>query len=120
LRVKLSYSADIEEVPEEISKLFTYVELKANAVRAQVGQLDILLEDEDIETSLSLISKLRITLGEMDQRLSDLEFISEGYVNFIEQSKGASNDTTERRPSMAAPSSPVVPRDEQPPSGEVE
>lgn len=83
MRVKISYGADINEVPEEVDQLYTYVSAKARAVTRQSEIIEEHLDNEDLQGALFLIDKMRKTLARMDQRLSDLEMISVGYLTHI-------------------------------------
>ncbi len=83
MRVKISYGADIEEVPEEVDQLYTYVSSKARSIVRQTEAIEDQLENEDLQGCLFLIDKMRKTLALMDQRLSDIEMISVGYLSHI-------------------------------------
>lgn len=83
MRVKISYGADITEVPEEIDQLYTYVSAKSRAIARQTESIEAHLENEDVQAALFLIDKMRKTLARMDQRLSDIEMISVGYLTHI-------------------------------------
>ena len=94
MRVKISYGANIEEVPEEIEQLFRYVSEKTNSLRKQAEHIDNALAEEEIDLALPLIDKMRRTLSILDSRLSDIEMISAGYLNY----KEGDNDVSIRRP----------------------
>jgi len=96
VRVKISYGADISEVPEEVDQLYTYVSEKARSVERQTEMIESHLADEDLQGALFLIDKMRKTLAKMDQRLSDLEMISVGYLTHI---KGEEH-VSDRRPTV--------------------
>lgn len=83
MRVKISYGADIEEVPEEVDQLYTYVSAKARSITKQSEIIEDHLRQEDLQSCLFLIDKMRKTLAKMDQRLSDIEMISVGYLTHI-------------------------------------
>ena len=42
MRVRISYGADVEEVPEEIGQLFTYVSEKARLAMRNVNDLSLI------------------------------------------------------------------------------
>ena len=98
MRVRISYGANIDDVPEELSQLFEYVLLKTNYTVRQTKQIEEFFRDEDVESAANLIDKLRISLAEIDNRLSDIQSISIGYVNYKEN-EGAEH-ATEGRPSV--------------------
>jgi uncharacterized protein (UPF0305 family) len=96
VRVKISYGADITEVPEEVDQLYTYVSAKSRSIVRQTEIIEEHLENEDLQGALFLIDKMRKTLARMDQRLSDLEMISVGYLTHI---KGEEH-VSDRRPAV--------------------
>ena len=98
MRVRISYGTDIEEVPQELEQLFLFVSEKSHNTSKQVRQIEEFLADEDVESALSLIEKLRLSLGEIDNRLIDISSIAAGFVNYKEN-EGAEN-AGEGRPSV--------------------
>ena len=84
MRVRISYGADVKEVPEEIEQMFTYVSAKSRAIIRQVETVEELLEEENLETALTVINRLRVTLKSVDLRLADVEMISQGYLTHLE------------------------------------
>ena len=105
MRVRISYGADIEEVPQELQKLFLFVSDKTQTVLRQMRQVEELLTDEDVESTINLMDKLRLNLAEIDNRIADVVNIASGYVNYkenegvdhVEQGRPGV-DTTEERP----------------------
>lgn len=104
MRVKISYGADIEEVPEEIEQLFRYVSEKTHSLKNQAEHIDEALAEEEIDLALPLIDKMRRTLSTLDSRLSDIEMISAGYLNYKEGGDNVHN----RRSSVASTEDSVV------------
>ncbi len=106
MRVRISYGADIEEVPQELQQLFFFVSDKTQKILRQMRQVEELLSDEDIESTINLMDKLRLNLAEVDNRIADVANIASGYVNYkenqgvedVEQGR-PSVDTAEERPS---------------------
>lgn len=82
MRVRISYGAHIDEVPEEIDQMFTYVSSKSRKILRQIEQLESLLADEDIEATAAIVDRLRLSLNEIDLRLADIQHISAGYLNY--------------------------------------
>jgi len=99
VRVRISYGAHIDEVPEEIDQMFTYVSSKSRKILRQIEQLESLLADEDIEATAAIVDRLRISLNEIDLRLADMQQISAGYLNY-KANEGVEN-VSEGRPSVA-------------------
>ena len=97
MRVKISYGADIEEVPEEVEQLFTYVTEKVSSIKTQTELIEDALAEEEMDLALPLIDKMRRTLASLDQRLSDIEMISVGYLNY----KQGEQDVPAGRPLVA-------------------
>ena len=100
MRVRISYSAHIDEVPEEIDQMFTYVSSKSRKIMRQIEQLESLLADEDIEATSAIVDRLRTSLNEVDLRLADMQHISQGYLNY-KDNEGVEH-VHEGRPSVAA------------------
>ena len=99
MRVRISYSAHIDEVPEEIEQMFTYVSSKSRKILRQIEQLESLLADEDIEATAAIVDRLRLSLSEVDLRLADMQHISAGYLNY--KANEGVEDVSEGRPSVA-------------------
>lgn len=102
MRVKISYGADIQEVPEEVEQLYTYVSEKIRALKTQTEHIEDALSEEEIDLALPLIDKMRRTLASLDKRLSDIEMISAGYLNY---KKGEEDVPTGRSPVAASENS---------------
>ena len=98
MRVRISYGTDIKDVPQELEQLFLFVSKKSHNTSKHVRQIEEFLADEDVESALSLIEKLRLSLGEIDNRLNDISSIAAGFVNYKEN-EGAEN-AGEGRPSV--------------------
>ena len=99
MRVRISYGAHIDDVPEEIDRMFDFVRIKAHKITKQVEQLDAIFADEDIESASSILHKLRTSLNDMDIRLADIQDISQGYLDY-KTNEGVEN-VNEGRPSVA-------------------
>ena len=81
MRVRLSYSVELEEVPEQVAQLIDDEWETISHCDYLVRQIvDILkAEDPSIDSSLRKIDKIRQTLGSIDLRLNECESILEGY-----------------------------------------
>ena len=114
MRVRISYSAHIDEVPEEIEQMFTYVSSKSRKILRQIEQLESLLADEDIEATAAIVDRLRLSLSEVDLRLADVQHISAGYLDY--KANEGVEDVSEGRPGVAtaedASASPTAQRAE--------
>jgi hypothetical protein len=98
VRVKISYGVDIEDVPSEIEQLFDYVYEKKSDFEHQLDLVEKLLEEKELKTAVDTMDKIRLILADMDNRISDVAMIAQGYVTYKEQ-EGA-EDVSEGRPSM--------------------
>lgn len=95
MRVKISYGADITEVPEEVEQLYVHVSAKIRSIVAQSDFIEDALAEEDFETVLPLMDRMRKTLASIDQRLGDISMIAEGYLSYTKQGE---EDVSDRRP----------------------
>lgn len=115
MRVRISYGAHIDEVPEEIDQMFTYVSSKSRKVMRQIEQLESLLADEDIEATSAIVDRLRISLSEIDLRLADVQNISQGYLDY-KADEGVENVSEGRSSVATTGDSPVAVSPTQPTS----
>mgnify|MGYP003117365031 CR=1 FL=1 len=114
MRVRISYGADIEDIPQELEQLFLFVSEKTHNTTRQVKQIHEFLADEEIEAAVSLMEKLRLGLAEIDNRIADVSNIASGYVNY-KQNEGVEDvaegrsdmDTGEERPTGGNPQQPT-------------
>ena len=118
MRVKISYSIDIDEVMEETAELFGYVSDKVTKIQAQTDTVRDLLFEEDVESSYQLMQKLRTTLAAADARIADLSLILEGYSNY-QQEREVKNETSSGRPAVDTAGNNALQGAEQPDGGEV-
>ena len=88
MRVNITYGAEMNEVPEELEQLYTYVSSKVKNLQTQSEFIEDALAEEELETALVLLDKMRKNLASIDRRMSDIDMIAKGYVNYKE---GGSN-----------------------------
>tara|TARA_R100000388_G_C7235054_1_gene157274 strand:+ start:331 stop:666 length:336 start_codon:yes stop_codon:yes gene_type:complete len=98
VRVKISYGVEIDEVPKEIKGLLEYVYTQKNSVDMQLNLVERLIDEKDLEAAVATIDKLRLSLAKMDNRMSDISQITNGYINYVEQ-EGVQN-VSDGRPSV--------------------
>lgn len=81
MRVRLSYSVKLEEVPEHVAQLIDDEWESISYCDHLVQEIiDILnTEDPSIDSSLKKIDKIRQNLGSLDLRLNECESILQGY-----------------------------------------
>lgn len=81
MRVRLSYSVELEEVPEHVSQLIDEEWDSIGFCDHTIKEIIDLLNSDDpsIDSSLKKIDKIRQTLGSIDLRFAECESILEGY-----------------------------------------
>lgn len=117
MKVKLGYTVDLEDIPEELVLLFENIFIKSRAFAHQAETADALLTDGDVEPALAIMNKMRMTMVEMDTRLADLSSIAEGYLAY--KNKGVEDETSSGRPTMDTAGDNAIQGTEQPNGGEV-
>jgi BMFP domain-containing protein YqiC len=113
VRVKISYGVELDQIPEEVQKLFDNVGEWKHTLSKQADTVHDLLTTEELESCVSVMNKMRETLAKMDARIEDLSSILEGYNIYMKQN-GAEDDPSERRPVVDTASSDVVQGTEEP------
>ena len=118
MKVKLSYTVDLEKIPDELLMLFESIFITSRAFAHQAETIETLLAEEDVETALALMNKMRLTMVDMDTRLADLSSIAEGYLAYEKQ--GEQNESSNRRPIMDPSGSDALQGTKQSNGGEVQ
>lgn len=119
MRVKISYGIDLVDLPEEVIALYDKVGRDVRILENQSDKTELLLEEEEHDSCLSMILKMRETLGKIDSRLGDISNILEGYVAYNKQN-GETHDTSERRSPVDTTGNYVVSGTEEPYGGDDE
>ena len=101
MRVNISYSIDLNDVPAEVSEMIEKVnfrlkkevseELEEASSNLNIGDKT---ELNRIGVSLNQISKARLLLADLDSRLQDCGIMLNGYINAVQQL--AIQETNER------------------------
>ena len=107
MRVKISYGVELDQIPEEVQKLFDSVTDWQETLSRQSDTVEDLLSGEELEACVSVMNKMRETLSNMDQRIAELSNILIGYNTYIKEN-GANDDSPERRPVVDTTSSDVI------------
>ena len=76
MRVNIAYSADIEDIPREVCKLLP----KGVDHEGLIGQVVLSLEEDNVDTAIENIDKVRQEMYQIDQRLADCSAILQGYI----------------------------------------
>ena len=80
MRVKISYEVDLEEIPEEVSKLCEDMKIRLNTAINRIEWLmNDLRSDKDVTKVLQGIHEARRDLFKVDSKLEDTSSILKGY-----------------------------------------
>lgn len=85
--VKLTYSAELEEVPGEVSKIVSSVNGELENLVNDLSIVSANLEniDPDVKTALSKIDFSLRFIEKLDTKLKDCQSILSGYLGVLEQ-----------------------------------
>ena len=93
MRVKVQYTADLEDIPKEVAKLLP----KLPDFTPEVADIEEMVMGGEILKSIDKIDELRKLLFRTDQRLSDSQQILRGYLGVITspptEANGVENDS---------------------------
>lgn len=92
--VKLTYSAELEEVPSEVGKIVDSTVLEMEDICRDLSgvQSDLTKKEADVKTALSKIEFAMKFVEKLDTRLKDCQSILSGYISVLEQQE------TEKQP----------------------
>jgi hypothetical protein len=76
MRVNIAYSADIEDIPREVCKLLP----KGINHEGLIDRVVLSLEEENVDSAIENIDKVRQEMYQVDQRLADCSAILQGYI----------------------------------------
>jgi len=81
MRVRLTYSVDLEDVPDSVAELIEGELFRIDSAKEKIGKAYHILGEEEphIELVLKTLDQARQDLGAIDLRLSECESILEGY-----------------------------------------
>tara|TARA_Y100000593_G_scaffold90258_1_gene176287 strand:- start:6046 stop:6366 length:321 start_codon:yes stop_codon:yes gene_type:complete len=88
-RVNLSYSVDLEEVPQKVLELLDEVNLKINKIADSFTEIRMILgpspdgRPADIFAATEAIKKMRVLLAKEDVRLEECSSILSGYLSIL-------------------------------------
>ena len=77
MRVKISYGIELDDLPDEIKKLYDSVSEWIRILDNQADTAEDLLEAEEYESCLSMMNKMQETMVKMDSRIGDVHNILE-------------------------------------------
>lgn len=94
MRVAISYSTEIENIPTEVTRLLASVQKPD--VATQVSNICALINtDNNYINAINEINELRKQLGSLDYRLRDCASIISGYVNEVIKEESNESETDE-------------------------
>lgn len=93
MRVGLTYSTEIEEIPSEIERLLMSVE-KPDIQHSIEDIADLIINNNCVNAMIE-IDKLRKQLGNLDHRLQDCHAIIVGYTNAITKKNSTNEPQTD-------------------------
>tara|TARA_Y100000296_G_C5106134_1_gene222660 strand:+ start:416 stop:760 length:345 start_codon:yes stop_codon:yes gene_type:complete len=77
MRVKIAYSADIEDIPREVCKLIQALSINHEGL---IDRVVLNLEEDSVDSAIENIDKVRQEMYQVDQRLADCSAILQGYI----------------------------------------
>ena len=105
MRVNITYSVDLEEVPSEVYRILEECEQNFRSLH---GQLDQTIGKEPLYV-IEQLDKLRINLAKLDLKLGDSMEILTGYVHAV-----SSRPAAEQAAAQHTPGTEVVNDEESP------
>ena len=119
MRVRLSYSVELEDVPDSVAELIEGELFRIDEVKQSIGKaLEGLSQDEPhLDLVAKSLDKARQVLGAIDVRLNECESILGGYeraMNPPEQPPQQVAPPMPRPPMPAPQQAPAQPREERP------
>lgn len=83
--VKITYSAELEEVPAEVAKIITAVKKESEELFRSLGSSSKeLATEKDVKAGLVKLEKSLRVLEKLEAKLKDTYAILTGYVNLLE------------------------------------
>ena len=81
MRVRISYSVELEEVPREVSRILDQACTQASELRDHLDKLIYDIEQESAEPNrvAKTFEELRALLTSLDHQLADIAMIIQGY-----------------------------------------
>jgi len=85
--VKLTYSAELEEVPSEVAKIVDSTVLEMEDICRDLSGVhsDLTKKEADVKTAISKIEFAMKFVEKLDTRLKDCQSILSGYASVLEQ-----------------------------------
>ncbi len=92
MRVRISYSVDLDEVPEKTATLLEEAVTELQAVTKMIGSMAVEIKRNTLkkENLLLALDESRQVLSKVDSKLSDTSMIMTGFHDALEQISKAS------------------------------
>ena len=92
MRVAISYSTEIENVPKEVERLLMFV--PRTDIHQTIATITELVSNNDCLNAIKNIDELRKQLGSLDYTLRDCSSILTGYVNAMTNQEAINESQT--------------------------
>ena len=93
MRVAISYSTEIENVPKEVERLLMFV--PRTDLHQAITTISELVSKNDCLNAIETINELRKQLGSLDYTLRDCGSILTGYVNAVTNQETTNESETD-------------------------
>lgn len=93
MRVAISYSTEIENVPKEVERLLMFV--PRTDLHQTITTISELVSKNDCLNAIETINELRKQLGSLDYTLRDCGSILTGYVNAVTNQETTNESETD-------------------------
>ena len=81
MKVSISYSVDLDEVPAEVSRLLASGQKKQEEIFLLYSKIMETLKHGDVTTPIATIDQVRLTMAKLDSSLQDITNILSGFVD---------------------------------------
>jgi len=85
MRVNISYSIELEDVPEEVCKLLASERKEQEKVLIEYTNIASMVNAGDLISAIQRVDEVRKTMGKLDARLQDVVNIVSGFVQVNNQ-----------------------------------
>ena len=95
MRVNISYSVDLEEIPESVGKLLKQVELDYSRLNTKFASIITCLSSDEVHNATLKIDEMRKELFKIDARMMDCVSILDGYQQTLMQLREPNQETSD-------------------------
>ena len=96
--VKLTYSAELDEVPSEVGRILSHTNTEMSELCRELESVAGSLQksEPDVKSSLSRIEHTLKFLDKLDAKLKDCQSILSGYLSVLEQQSQPAQTTSQQ------------------------